>query len=182
MIELSESLAPALGSGDRPILVSPAKRGVIRYIQQRDAIAFTDAEQLPHGRAIVRDMLEYVVTNDEIEAAIAKCQSGNVCFGGYAIGGEVHGNVLDAREGSKVLRQGGFRRAMQDKARALAFHEEFPGHIEPEEAVPLQRAATRTASIRPRRISERLEPVAAAANGAFVSAGKAAPKPPNRPA
>src|SRR5690554_2265370 len=72
MVKLSEMRGPCLGLGDRGILIGGLARTIDRYGQQRRAAGRENAVELRHGPAVIGDMLEDMVADDEVEGGVGE--------------------------------------------------------------------------------------------------------------
>lgn len=123
---------------------SSFERGNVRCLSYKISIRFNRSEEFREGFFGIRDMLENVVANDEIENIVGKWE-------GFAIDAQVArqlwkqvaANILSRWYSGQSRFYGRFGRNMENRAVCNVVQQSCLRHIEPEVAVTIVAAATR---------------------------------------
>src|ERR1019366_7630591 len=168
-------MRPTLGgSGDGGVLVGGGAGGVDRDRQQSQPAGFQQPEQLPHRGAVVRNMLQHVVGQHEIEGGARQFRAGDVDLMGDA-GLEQIGGLVQ-RIAAHPPHERFLRREMQDSLAGELVAAAL-GDPQMQQPVPLPGAAVQAARIPAARVANTDERAAVAADWATARQPPAAELP-----
>jgi hypothetical protein len=157
VVILTEGEFPLTGRCQRWILERLAAVPVDRAHQQRSSSRSQHTEQLGDRTAIVRNVLEDVTAQDEVEALIVEGQIRDVGLGHRERGVEVRADVIDIRKRAEVLLKEAFRREVQQPETAAA-DVELVLKVEPEKPMPFPGATPKATGVRTAGAVDRIGP------------------------